>query len=97
MPASPIKVKLDNYPVRWKWKQKIIIPDENTGSLFKVCFLENAKDEWYACLLGCSVDEDIFNENNWVQVENLWQDNRSVLDTIEMVFEISFHKHIINN
>ena len=111
MPASPIGVKLKDYPIRWKWKQKVIIPDENTGTFFKIWYEQkmyipskqygsweadkkayNECGDWYAWLMWCPFDEN--GVDNWGHVEELTNETRHVLDTIEMVFDISFHEHI---
>ena len=95
MPASPIGVKLKEYPSRWKWKQKVIIPDENTGTFFKIWYEEKGgaeKNDWYAWLMWCPFDEN--GVDNWGHVEELTMELTDVLNTIEMVFDISFHEHI---
>ena len=96
MPASPIGVKLRDYPRRWKWKQKVIIPDENTGTFFKIWYEEKGgaeKNDWYAWLMWCPFDEH--GVDNWGHVEELTIESAGALNTIEMVFNISFHRFII--
>ena len=98
MPASPIGVKLKDYPSRWKWKQKVIIPDENTGTFFKIWYEEKGgaeKNDWYAWLMCCEFGSFPYMPDAWYQVEELVNEHRDVLNTIEMVFDISFHDRII--
>ena len=98
MPASPIGVKLKEYPSRWRWKQKIIILDENTGTRFKVWYEEKGgseKNDWYAWLMWCPCNVREWNEDNWGHVEEMTRELTDVLNTIEMVFDISFHDRII--
>lgn len=100
MPASPIGVKLQDYPQRWRWKQKVIIPDENTSTFFKIWYEEKGgaeKNDWYAWLMWCPSDErlDEHGEDNWHHVEELTRESIDVLNTIEMVFNISFHDKVM--
>tara|TARA_R110002020_G_scaffold268524_1_gene483708 strand:- start:20 stop:343 length:324 start_codon:yes stop_codon:yes gene_type:complete len=101
MPASPIGVKLKEYPSRWKWKQDVIIPDQgDSGTFFKIWYEEKGgaeKNDWYAWLMWCPSDEllDEHGEDNWHHVEELTIESIGVLNTIEMVLDISFHDRII--
>ena len=99
MPSSPVTVKLKDYPSRWKWKQKIIIPCEKTDCYFKIYYEQKgddyAPDTWYAHLMWCPSDEQAQFEDNWGHVEEMTRELTDVLNTIEMVFDISFHDKII--
>ena len=105
MPASPIGVKLD-YPNRWKWKQKIIIPDDETSHYYSIWYEERSvrgafltesdskKTDWYAWLMCCEYGNFPYMPDAWYQVEELMSEHRELLNTIEMVFDISFHESI---
>ena len=97
MPASPIGVKLKDYPSRWKWKQKIMIPDDKTAHYYGILYEERGgaeKNDWYAWLMCCEYGNFPYMSDAWYQVEELTIESIGVLNTIEMVFDISFHEHI---
>jgi hypothetical protein len=95
MPASPISKKLESYPARWKWKQKIILSDDKTHHYYSVDY-QMIKKGWRAHLICCPLEDSPAILDNWYQVEELVKEHRSILDTIEMVFDISFEEKIID-
>ena len=79
--------------LRWKWKQKIILSDNRTHHYYSVHYTElggSNKGDWIAELICCPLDESPAILDNWYQAEELVKEHRSILDTIEMVFDISF-------
>ena len=103
MPASPISKKLESYPARWKWKQKIILSDDKTHHYYSVDYQMIKKGQnstggicWRAHLICCPLNESPAILDNWYQVEELVKEHRSILNTIEMVFDISFEEKIID-
>jgi len=97
MPASPITVKLDGYPSRWKWKQQIILADEPTGHFYRIYYFQSikaslseiSKGDWMAELHCCNMADNPSVEDNWYQVEELCKDHSNILNTIEMLFDIT--------
>ena len=104
MPSSPIIKRLDSYPERWRWKEKIILSDSKTHHYYSVHYIEldylslpvcgASKGDWMAELICCPLDESPAKLDNWYQVEDLVKEHTEVLDTIEMLFDISFHESI---
>ena len=104
MPASPITVKLDGYPSRWKWKQQIILADEPTGHFYRIYYYESTEDNnhlivykdkvdcytyWMAELHCCNMADNPSVEENWYQVEELCAEHKKILDTIDVLFDIT--------
>lgn len=99
MPSSPIIKRLDSYPERWRWKEKIILSDSRTHHYYSVHYTEILETTelthcWTAELICCPLDESPAKLDNWYQVEDLVQEHTKILDTIEMLFDISFHESI---
>jgi len=90
MPASPITVKLDGYPSRWKWKQQIILADEPTGHFYRIYYYELGNiSNWMAELHCCNMADNPSVEENWYQVEELYAEHKKILDTIDVLFDIT--------
>ena len=97
MPASPITVKLDGYPSRWKWKQQIILADKPTGHFYRIWYYklvkaplnEINKGDWMAELHCCNMADNPSVEDNWYQVEELCAEHKKILDTIDVLFDIT--------
>ena len=97
MPSSPIAKRLDSYPARYQWKEKIILSDDKTHHYYSVDYTELGganKGDWIAELICCPLDESPAILDNWYQVEDLVQEHTEVLNTIEMLFDISFHESV---
>ena len=94
MPASPIikKVKL---PSNWVQLQKMLTPDQDTGCYWSVWFDAMLDvDNGTAWLMWCAIGEDPSVNDSWCHAEEINEDCRNVLDTIEAVYGISFHESI---
>ena len=92
MPASPITLKLDGYPSRWKWKQQIILADEPTGHFYRIWYYElggASKGDWMAELHCCNLADNPSVEEHWYQVEELCLEHSNILNTIKMLFDVT--------
>ena len=104
MPASPIiksnvvlsRCNSEN-PHLYDHLEKVIVPDQATGCYWSVWFNQYKEymgtmhlDAW---LMWCPFDEN--GVDNGGHVEELTIELTDVLNTIEMVFDISFHDRII--
>ena len=86
MPASPVTKP---YNKESKSLDSIIIEDQETFHFYKVIY--DSGLHWLIC---CYIDDNPSIEENWYHVEELYEDNRNVLDKIESMTGISFHDSI---
>ena len=94
MPASPIikKVKL---PSNWTQLEKMLTPDQTTGCYWSVWFDAMLDvDDGKAWLMYCPIGDDPSVNDSWCHAEEINEDCKDVLDTIEAVYGISFHESI---
>ena len=94
MPSSPIGVKLKDYPSRWKWKQKIMIPDDKTAHYYGIWYEERGgaeKNDWYAWLMCCEYGNFPYMSDAWYQVEELSLKHRCVIAMIRDFIGVDFN------
>ena len=100
MPASPISKLVDESSDIYPHLEKVIIPDQSTGCYWSVWYnLEKVYDydahKVIARLMWCAIGDDPTENDNWCHAEEINGDCKNVLDTIEAVYGISFHKYVI--
>ena len=98
MPASPVVKQLPHYPKGYRRLEKVIIPDSKTDHYYSVWYdktvNEEGRDEWYASLMCCQMYDKPSITDNWYHVEELSEEHYDLICTIEVVFDISFHRSI---
>ena len=99
MPASPI-TKGVTLPDNWVQLQKTMIPDDNTGCYWSVWYdntgvsPDRDKEEGTAWLMWCAIGDDPSVNDHWCHAEEINEECRNVLTTIESVYGVSFHDSI---
>ena len=99
MPASPITKVFKESPDIYPHLEKVIIPDQATGSYWSVWYsLKEVIDCDYhivdVSLMWCPIGDNPSINDNWGHAEEIDESCKGVLDAIEAVYGISFHSHI---
>ena len=98
MPTSPIAKKV-TLPDNWVQLQKTMIPDQATGCYWSVWYdhkeiVEPFTDVGTAWLMCCPFGDDPSVNDSWGHAEEIDESCRNVLNAIESVYGVSFHKSI---
>ena len=99
MPASPIVKKVEESSDIYPHLEKVIIPDQATGCYWSVWYnlkevIDHDCHKVNASLMWCAIGDDPTENDNWCHAEEINGDCKNVLDTIEVVYGISFHDSI---
>ena len=99
MPALSI-VKDITLPDNWVQLQKTMIPDQETGCYWSVWYdigrsYKQGVVEGTAWLMCCAIGEDPSVNDSWGHAEEIGEDCRNVLTSIESVYGVSFHDSIL--
>ena len=95
MPTSPICKTISIVPNNWKELEKVIIPDNKTAHFWGVWFeKEGGGEPDDACLMCCYIGENPSEIDNWGHAEEIDEECKDILDTIEAVFGVSFHDNL---
>ena len=100
MPSSPIAKKV-TLPDNWVHLQKTMIPDQATHSYWSVWYdvdrvvgQKEIVGTGTAWLMWCPFGDDPSVNDSWGHAEEIDEECKNVLTTIESVFGVSFHDSI---